>query len=96
LRSLPIQTILCKKHCTGVVRKRSEENVKQFRPVEKEREEVLQILEQRFPCSPWRRPWWYSLSIRSPWRPPWTVKAEERLRDYHLLEYCSYRKRTDR
>jgi len=27
------------------------------RPVEKEVEEVLQALEQRFPCSQWRRPW---------------------------------------
>jgi len=27
------------------------------RSLKKEGEEVLQALEQRFPCSPWRRPW---------------------------------------
>jgi len=24
---------------------------------EEARKEVVQVLEQRFPCSPWRRPW---------------------------------------
>jgi len=38
------------------------------RSVKKEGEEVLQLLEQRFPCSPWWRPWWHRLSPCSPWR----------------------------
>ena len=38
------------------------------RSAKKERKEVLQAAEQRFPCSLWRRPWWGSLSPCSPWR----------------------------
>jgi len=36
--------------------------------VKKEGEEVLQVPEQRFPCSPWSRPWWGRLCPCSPWR----------------------------
>jgi len=38
------------------------------RSVQKEGEEVLQELEQRFPCRPWSRPWRARLSPCSPWR----------------------------
>lgn len=34
---------------------------------QKEREEVLRALEQKFPCSPWRGPWWRRLSACSLW-----------------------------
>ena len=36
------------------------------RSVKKEGEDVVQTPEQRFPCNPWRRPWWGRLS---PWSP---------------------------
>jgi len=32
-------------------------NFADTKAVKKKEEEVLQALEQRFPCSPWRRPW---------------------------------------
>jgi len=38
------------------------------RPVKKEREEVLQALEQRFPCSPWSRSRYSNLYFCRPWR----------------------------
>jgi len=42
------------------VRERNEKNVSERalqtpRSVKKEGEEVLQVVDQRFPCSPWRR-----------------------------------------
>jgi len=52
-----------KTYCVALVREGSEEKMKETalqmpRSVKKEREEeVLQAPEQRFPCSPWRRPW---------------------------------------
>ena len=51
-----------KKCCAAVVRERSKKSVRETTPqtprsVRKEGEEVLQALEQRFPCSPWKRPW---------------------------------------
>jgi len=38
------------------------------RSLKKEGEEVLQVPEQRLPCSPWSRPWWGRLCPCSPWR----------------------------
>jgi len=37
------------------------------------REEVHQVSEQRFFCSPWRRPWWSRLF---PWS-PWSIMTEQ-------------------
>ena len=48
-----------KNHCAAVVRDSSEKNVREtmlqtLSSEKKEGEEVLQVPEQRFPCSPWR------------------------------------------
>lgn len=59
-----------KKHCAADLRnkKNARETVLQTASPEKEREEVLQVPEQRFPCCPCRIPRWSSLSYCSPWR----------------------------
>ena len=38
------------------------------RSVKKDGKEVLQVPEQRFPCSPWCRPWWDRLCPCNPRR----------------------------
>ena len=74
--------------CTAAVWEKSEKNVRETalripESMKKEGEGVLQAPEQRFPCSPWWRPWWGRLSpcssqrstveqilTCSPWRTP--------------------------
>jgi len=63
--------------CTtpAAVRREESECVRQTtlqapRSVKEKGEEVLQAVEQTFPCSPWRRPWWGRLCPCSPW---WSI-----------------------
>ena len=55
-----------KKCCTGVVREEwehmSQTALQTPRSENKEGEVMLQAPQQRFLCSPWRRPWWFRLS----------------------------------
>lgn len=59
-----------KKHCAATLRskKNAKEIILQRAGPEKEREEVLPVPDQRFPCCPWRIPCWSSLYYCSPCR----------------------------